>query len=70
MNTNDLEQPEEWAIKTFAPAELGDPRRTDRLVRMAAALAEEPAASLRKRDAQRERDARGLPLPGHAGDQP
>src|SRR5258708_1105695 len=48
MNTNDLEHPEEWASKTFAPAELGDPRRTDRLVRMAAALAEEPAASLPK----------------------
>jgi hypothetical protein len=46
MNPKDLENPEDWASKTFASAELGDPRRTDRLVKMAAALAEEPAASL------------------------
>lgn len=48
MNTKDLENPEDWAIKTFGTAELGDPRRTDRLVQIAAALAEEPAASLPK----------------------
>ena len=30
----------EWAREEFGHAELGDPRRTDRLVRMAAALAE------------------------------
>jgi hypothetical protein len=46
MESNELESPENWACKTFAAAELGDPRRTDRLVQMAAALAEEPAASL------------------------
>lgn len=46
MKPKDLENPENWASKTFAAAELGDPRRTDRLVQMAAALAEEPAASL------------------------
>ena len=46
MNPKDLENPEDWASKTFAAAELGDPRRTDRLVQMAGALAEEPAASL------------------------
>jgi hypothetical protein len=46
MNPNDLENPEDWASRTFAAAELGDQRRTDRLVQMAAALAEEPAASL------------------------
>src|SRR5258708_18991842 len=46
MKPKDLENPEDWASKTFAAAELGDPRRTDRLVQMAAALAEEPAASL------------------------
>ena len=45
MNPNDLENPEDWASKTFAAAELGDQRQTDRLVQMAAALAEEPAAS-------------------------
>jgi hypothetical protein len=48
MNPKDLENPEEWASKTYGSAELGDPRRTDRLVQMAAALAEEPAASLPK----------------------
>jgi hypothetical protein len=46
MTLNELENPEDWASKTFASAELGDPRRTDRLVQIAAALAEEPAASL------------------------
>lgn len=46
MNPKDLENPEDWASKTFASAELGDSRRTDRLVQIAGALAEEPAASL------------------------
>lgn len=46
MNPKEWENPEEWASQTFASAELGDPRRTDRLVQIAAALAEEPAASL------------------------
>jgi hypothetical protein len=46
MNPNELENPEDWASKTFASAELGDRRRSDRLVQIAAALAEEPAASL------------------------
>jgi hypothetical protein len=46
MSPKELENPEEWASQTFASAELGDPRRTDRLVQIAAALAEEPAASL------------------------
>ena len=46
MTDNELEKPQEWARKTFAAAELGDLRRTDRLVQIAAALAEKPAASL------------------------
>jgi len=46
MNPKEWENPEEWASQTFASAEMGDPRRTDRLVQIAAALAEEPAASL------------------------
>jgi len=46
MNEADLQEPEDWASKTFGPAELGDQRRTDRLVRMAAAIAHDPAASL------------------------
>src|SRR6266699_3874861 len=36
MNEEDLQEPEERASKTFGPAELGDQRRTDRLVTMAA----------------------------------
>ncbi len=46
MNEEDLQEPEDWASKSFGPAELGDQRRTDRLVRMAAAIAHDPAASL------------------------
>jgi Transposase DNA-binding len=48
MNKQDLHNPEEWASQTFGAAELGDQRRTDRLVRMAAAIAYDPAASLPK----------------------
>ncbi len=48
MNKEELENAEKWAVQTFGTAELGDPRRTDRLVTMAAALAENPAASLPK----------------------
>jgi len=36
----------EWAIETFGKVELGDPRRSDRAVQVAAAMAENPAASL------------------------
>jgi hypothetical protein len=46
MNEQDLQEPENWASTTFGAAELGDQRRTDRLVRMAAAIAHDPAASL------------------------
>lgn len=38
--------PARWAATTFGAAELGDARRTDRLVRIAAAIAQRPAASL------------------------
>ena len=48
MSNQDLNNPEAWASQTFGAAELGDPRRTDRLVKMAAAIAYEPAASLPK----------------------
>ena len=48
MNGEELEKPERWAVQTFGTAELGDPRRTDRLVKMASALADDPAASLPK----------------------
>ncbi len=48
MNTEELEKTEKWAVETFGTAELGDPRRTDRLVKMATALAENPVASLPK----------------------
>src|SRR5260370_37290416 len=36
----------EWAVETFGEVELGDPRRRDRVVQVAAAMAEDPAASL------------------------
>ncbi|HLG60445.1 MAG TPA: IS4 family transposase [Ktedonosporobacter sp.] len=48
MNHQDLQEPEVWASKTFGAAELGDQRRTDRLVSMASAIAHAPAASLPK----------------------
>ncbi len=46
MNVKELENVEQWAVKTFGAAELGDPRRTDRLVKVAAALGENPSVSL------------------------
>src|SRR5258708_26790887 len=46
MSRNDLEEPEAWAVRTFGQAELGDLRRTDRLVQLAAALARNPQSSL------------------------
>lgn len=48
MKVEELEKTEKWAVETFGSAELGDPRRTDRLVKMATALAENPAVSLPK----------------------
>src|SRR5436309_12131040 len=48
MNVEELEHVGKWAVQTFGTAELGDLRRTDRLVKMATALAENPAASLPK----------------------
>lgn len=41
-----LGPPDAWAAATFGTAALGDPRRTARLVRTAAAIARQPAASL------------------------
>jgi transposase-like protein len=46
MNIETLQNPEEWAVETFGTAELGDVRRTDRLVRIASALGENPSVSL------------------------
>jgi len=46
MNVKELENAENWAVETFGAAELGDPRRTDRLVKVAAALGENPSVSL------------------------
>lgn len=37
---------ESWAVTEFAEAELGDARRTQRLIRMATVLAQQPMASL------------------------
>jgi hypothetical protein len=46
MNVKELEKVEKWAVETFGAADLGDPRRTDRLVKVAAALGENPSVSL------------------------
>ncbi len=46
MKHENLQNPEEWAAQTFGMAECGDPRRTDRLVQIAAALAGNPSGSL------------------------
>jgi hypothetical protein len=46
MSITELEEPEKWAARTFGLVELGDLRRTDRLVQLAAALARNPQASL------------------------
>jgi hypothetical protein len=46
MNQETLQHAENWAVATFGAAELGDPRRTDRLVKVASALAKNPSASL------------------------
>lgn len=52
MDVEGLEHPEKWAVETFGTAELGDLRRTDRLVKMATAIAENPSASLEDQYAQ------------------
>jgi hypothetical protein len=41
-----LLSPRDWAEKTFAGVELGDPRRSSRLLAVAAAMMRRPAASL------------------------
>src|SRR5256886_16253252 len=46
IDSNDIENVEKWAVETFGAADLGDPRRTDRLVKVAAALGENPSVSL------------------------
>jgi hypothetical protein len=46
MNTETLQNAEAWAVETFGAADLGDPRRTDRLVKRAAVLGENPSVSL------------------------
>ena len=46
MEQEPLQHAEEWTVQTFGAAELGDPRRIDRLVKIANALAENPSASL------------------------
>ena len=46
MEQEPLQHADEWAAQTFGAAELGDPRRTDRLIKIADALAENPSASL------------------------
>ncbi len=52
----------EWAVETFGEVELGDPRRRDRVVQVAAAMAEDPAASLPTQMGDRSRVASSAPL--------
>jgi hypothetical protein len=46
MEQEPLQHADTWAAQNFGAAELGDPRRTDRLIKIANALAENPSASL------------------------
>jgi hypothetical protein len=46
MEQEPLQHADEWAVQTFAAAELGDPRRTDRLIKVSSALATTPSGSL------------------------
>jgi hypothetical protein len=46
MEQEPLQHADKWTVETFGAAELGDPRRTDRLIKIANALAENPSASL------------------------
>src|SRR4051794_6055912 len=46
MSDLTIQQPVAWAQHTFGSVQLGDPRRTARAVRVAAALATHPPGSL------------------------
>jgi hypothetical protein len=46
MEITEPENVEKWVMKTFGAVECGDPRRTDRLIKVAKALASNPSASL------------------------
>lgn len=46
MQQEPLPLAEGWAVNMFGTAELGDPRRIDRLLKVASALAANPSASL------------------------
>src|SRR5437667_11106671 len=46
MNLTEPENVEQWAVETFGAVECGDPRRRDRLIKGASALASNPSASL------------------------
>jgi hypothetical protein len=46
MDRRKLTDPLAWAEETFGEAQLGDPRRSRRLVRVAAQVAADPQGSL------------------------
>ena len=46
MNQSGFETPTEWAQKQFGGCQLGDSRRTQRLITIAAAMLEAPGASI------------------------
>jgi hypothetical protein len=60
MEQEPLQHADEWAAQTFGAAELGDPRRTDLLLKIANALAENPSASLPHGARDLERNAGGI----------
>jgi len=67
MDIEELEHPDKWAVETFGTTELGDLRRTDRLVKMATVIAENPSASLpESMRTQLGRYAGGLSLSGQS----
>ena len=63
MTTSTLLAPAQWAQTEFALAELGDRRRTQRLVKMARALAHCPGGTLPQAFSEVEGSQSGLSLP-------
>lgn len=45
MDITEPENVEKWAVQTFGTADCGDLRRTDRLIKIASAMAKDPSAS-------------------------
>jgi hypothetical protein len=71
MQARKLTDPLAWAQETFGAAQLGDPRRTRRLGRVAAQVAADPQGSLpREMGGDCAARSRGLPLDARRGSDP